>query len=393
NNNNNNNNNGNQSPEYLEALKLVELAEQQKTKKSISDAYNAVNLLEDNQDKIDLINRLNSVVLNTTNDFMMKVDELHSKIDDVRLNVTDVYNKDDVKHLAYLFNNLYKDEVSELNFKKSEYGDKLNDIIYSYNMQEQNNYKLNADVTDEKPFSKWQIFKEWRPLLITSISSKLLKKRLVKATEKDNQEKVIDTMNKIREVDIINSPKLFRYKNKLAKLKPKLYRNGVAGLDDVDRNKYNKYNSVVSLKLLKGLIKIYDKEEAIKDKIRVKTVIGQWLELISKCPDEITVMNKTFTCDEIVKLANNFIKKAVQYETITIPEAAAYKREISNIMTYRSNVDSYYEIPSSESIYEGELNTYDELNSNMVEYYEAPILYKDSEGRTSDIAYIKQSRR
>lgn len=413
----------NASAEIEIATKLVEKAERDKKYSSIDKAYSAVKKLPDSDKKNELLVRLNELVIFITEEFMDMVKKAEEKVENIGINSYDLISNEEVNKIKEIFNELYEKEIPKIGFKKSEYGKKVAYIILKYNMQEQNNYKNNLEVELDKkgkvkkPFNKWQIITELRPLLITGVSAKAFKnilakniKKLKKIEEKNDlserEERKIEKLNNkienckhnIQLVDIINTPRLFVNKNKLAKLKPKLYKDGINGLDDKETKIYNKSVENISSKMAKKILKIIDKGEVVKDKLRVKTVISQALELLSICPEKVEIKNffgkvvENYDKEEIIEKINHLLLDAHSEKSILPEEYQAYHDELWNIVLYHKEVDQYYEIPSVDYNDNG-LKYHDELDDKTVEYYKTPISYTDENEEIKIIPYVKKSRK
>lgn len=387
--------------EYDLAKKALLVAKEKRTKKSLKYALELIDKVPQENLKDELSEEFDQVVSDITKEFMDKTNKLYENIDLVNIYTKDLFDRDKIKEIISLYDALYNDEISELNFKKEEYAKKVDEIVRAYNMQEQNNYKLNKEVTDKKPFSKFQILKEFKPFFVTSIASKILAKRIERNVQKGNKDKVNKLLKKVKEIDIINSPRLFIFKNKLSKLKPKLYKGGINGLDIEEENYYNKYNDKVSSIMLKKLIRISNNGKAVSDKLRVKTVIGQWLELLSKCPEKVVISNEEYSKEDIFNKALDFFNDAnqvrefedetgtIKYQAISNAEYNAYVSEAEDIYNYHNEVDEFYEIPSED--YEGILSSYEELNKLETPYYSNPMYY--DEDKKNPVSYMKLSRR
>lgn len=134
-------------------------------------------------------------------------------------------------------------------------------------------------------------------------------------------------------------------------------------------------------------------EETAGDKIRVKTVIGQLLEVLSICPDKVEVSNvfgkvqEVYNRDDIFDKTYKYIRKAYRKGSLTEQEYKAYTDEINNIALYRSNVDDYYEVPSVSVNGEEE---YSELDNETKKYYENPVKYSDENKIETDISYVRK---
>ena len=283
--------------------------------------------------------------------------------------------------------------IPEINFSEAVYGEKLNKIIDIYNMQEQNNYKVIKETNKTSKVKKgwdnikafWKRTIELKPFFFTNKKKTLdkYKKALIDAPE-DQKE--------------FYTPKLFTSRSRLERLKPKLYKFGADNLNDKNYKKYTKAVNKISDKLLGGLLETIEENEAVNDKLRVKTVIGQLLELVSICQDEVNVTNafgkvtKTFSKKEVVDIIDKYLNQAKDAETITVENYNAYQNELWDILSYRKDVDDYYEIATNSHVDDEEITYHDELDNEASMYYKNPVRYKDKDANTHAFHYIKHKR-
>ena len=180
-------------------------------------------------------------------------------------------------------------------------------------------------------------------------------------------------------------------RNKLNKLKCKLHTNGVSGLNDEEKVIYDKSTNTISARILNELEK--SMEETAEDKIRVKTVIGQLLEVLSICPEVVEVTNifgkvkKVYNQTDIFNNSFKYIRSAYRNGSLNEQEYKAYTDEINNIALYRNSVDDYYEVPS---VYDDGNEIYSELDNETKKYYEEPVKYADKNNIETDISYVRK---
>ncbi len=332
----------------------------------VIEADDFLDKLEDSKDKDALLNRLSIIKRNIQKRFTDLLNKLEKNIKN------DVYNSyESVDKLAFMFNEL----VDTSAFDKNVYGNRVSNVIREYNVTAQDEYKKTlADNTDkEKAYTKGEIILEGFSTLFTKVSRsklarKLRQKLLDKAIKNDDEEKVEKYTAKIHNSDIVNSFKLFTSINKLNKLKPVLFKNGLSELKNKTKRKYYKAKNNISRELYNGLIDLAGDKDVFENYERAKTVANQFI-------NELSVSND-FDSDSMV--VRGFLDDSLECGGLTNSEYSAYIDEIENIECYASkNEDSIYEI------------TLEELENDSAKYFEKPYLYED-EKIVKALPYIKR---
>lgn len=266
----------------------------------------------------------------------------------------------DVSELIDLYRNLNGSGIDRNNIK-----DRLNKVIKEYNIQEK--YYNEAEKLEEKP-------KKYGFITLTSefitgkifnlcLNSKFYMKwhlnKLKNAMGKSDDKKIIKQQNKINQIGIINGFILFKQRNKIASLKPKLYNTSSENGYKSYPIKYANVVNRVTGKISKKLGKLTNNELVLKNKAIATNIIMQYLDALSIADN--SVENSDF--ERIYNDTINFIEKANDKKTIDINEFYAYMQEIRNIMDYRERYDKdVYYMPYSVDI--------KEIN-NMIDYYDA----------------------
>ena len=374
-----------------EAKKAVEKVEKSIAENNFDpaefvDAYNKVNTLKDGKTKEELLKRLDAITKKLADCLDAHLKDIEEKVVN---NISDIdkIESGKINSVVSLFDFLVK---YARNFDEIAFGQRVEAAVNKYNMQQQNTYKLTKEEGPVKQFGFWAKMRQLRPFLISRKDHRLkvYKKALVNSTSAEEKKEAIEG---IKQIDVVNGVRLFMARNKLNKLKEKLRVSGTDSLDEEEQKKYDKAVNTISARIINELE--YSMEETAKDKIRVKTVIGQFLEVLSICPDKIEVSNvfdkvqKVYNRDEIFDKTYKYIRKAYRNGSLTEQEYKAYRDEINNIALYRSDVDDYYEVPSVSVNGEEE---YSELDNETKKYYESPVKYSDENKIETDISYVRK---
>lgn len=374
-----------------EAIKAVEKVEKSIAENNFNpaefvDAYNKVNALKDGKEKEELLKRLDAItnkLADCLNDHLKDLEKIDIKtIDDV-----DKIESGKINSVVSLFDFLVK---YARNFDKISFGQRVEAAVNKYNMQQQNTYKLTKEEGPVKQFGFWAKMRQLKPFVTARKNHRLniYKEALVKSSNKQEKQAAIEG---IKQIDIVNGVRLFMARNKLNKLKCKLHTNGVSGLNDEEKVIYDKSTNTISARILNELEK--SMEETAEDKIRVKTVIGQLLEVLSICPEVVEVTNifgkvkKVYNQTDIFNNSFKYIRSAYRNGSLNEQEYKAYLDEINNIALYRNSVDDYYEVPS---VYDDGNEIYSELDNETKMYYEEPVKYADKNNIETDISYVRK---
>lgn len=365
--------------DFAFALKMVEELEEkdQKADKTgkkedvlkaddVLDTEDFVNKLENSKNQDKLLKRLSIIKRNIQKRFTDLLGKLEMNIMNNKSN-----SYENVDKLAFMFNEL----VDTSAFDKNDYGNRVSNVIREYNAAAQDEYKKTLASTPdrEKAYTKGEVILEGFSTLFTKISRsklarKLRQKLLDKAIEKDDKEKIEKYTTKIHNNDIVNSFKLFTSVNKLNKLKPVLFKDGLSKLSKKMKRKYYTAKDNICYELNNGLIDLTEDENVLKNKERTKTIADQLMNQLSVSDD--------FEAD--AKNLNGFLNEAKEKGGISNPNYDAYIDEIRNMKFYNEkNEDSIYEV------------TLEELENDSTKYFEKPYLYED-EKIVRALPYIKR---
>lgn len=367
--------------DFAFALKMVEELEEkdQKADKTgkkedvlkaddVLDTEDSVNKLENSKNQDKLLKRLSIIKRNIQKRFTDLLNKLEKNIKN------GVHNSyESVDKLAFMFNELVDTSVSD----KNVYGNRVSNVIREYNVTAQDEYKktLASNPDKEKAYTKGEIILEGFSTLFTKISRsklarKLRQKLLDKAIENDDEEKIEKYTAKIHNNDIVNSFKLFTSVNKLNKLKPVLFKDGLSNLSKKMKRRYYTTKDNICKELNNGLIDLTEDENVLKNKERTKTIANQLMNQLSVSDD--------FETDEYN--LNTFLDDAKTQGGITNSDYYAYTDEIENMKLYNEkNEDSIYEV------------MLEEVENDSAKYYERPYLYEDEDKKiVRAIPYIKK---
>ena len=350
------------------------------------DAYNKVNALKDGKTKEELLKRLDAITKRLADCLDVHLKDIEKAVIN---NISDVDKIESrkINSVVSLFDFLVK---YARNFDKISFGQRVEAAVNKYNMQQQNTYKLTKEEGPVKQFGFWAKMRQLKPFVTARKNHRLniYKEALVKSSNKQEKQAAIEG---IKQIDIVNGVRLFMARNKLNKLKCKLHTNGVSGLNDEEKVIYDKSTNTISARILNELEK--SMEETAEDKIRVKTVIGQLLEVLSICPEVVEVTNifgkvkKVYNQTDIFNNSFKYIRSAYRNGSLNEQEYKAYLDEINNIALYRNSVDDYYEVPS---VYDDGNEIYSELDNETKMYYEEPVKYADKNNIETDISYVRK---
>lgn len=332
----------------------------------VLDTEDFVNKLENSKNQDKLLKRLSIIKRNIQKRFTDLLGKLEMNIMNNKSN-----SYENVDKLAFMFNEL----VDTSAFDKNDYGNRVSVVIREYNITAQDEYKktLASTPDSEKAYTKGEIILEGFSTLFTKISRsklarKLRQKLLDKAIEKDDKEKIEKYTTKIHNNDVVNSFKLFTSVNKLNKLKPVLFKDGLSKLSKKMKRKYYTAKNNICYELNNGLIDLTEDENVLKNKERTKTIADQLMNQLSVSDD--------FEAD--AKNLNGFLNEAKEKGGISNPNYDAYIDEIKNMRFYNEkNEDSIYEV------------TLEELENDSAKYFEKPYLYQD-EKIVRALPYIKR---
>ncbi len=368
-------------------LKLKELEEKSKNnelKESIENTLQEIEkILIDKKDTITTndINELN-VKLNAVSDNIMKLTDGSNLAFEERVNcvkfglgfqecriiVKDSASFEDKKDILHEKIEKLIDTFESLNEEnKNDRKNILNTIIMYYNREGQYLYQQELYSNDNQ--EKYSFFTKFSEFVAGGLfnkitSSKLYKKfferKLKKAEEKNNDEKIEKYSKKISDIGIINGVRLFVNRNKIAKLKPKLYKENIM-VSDKDKNKYDKSIQYISDKMTGKLYEYSTDNDKINNKDIVTNIILQYIDTIALSNEYSEIANKT----------EEFISDSFNSGILSDAECRAYIQEIENIVSYRRSFDN---------------NPY-EVNENEINDM---IVYCDNSPLSENIKYLKK---
>lgn len=369
---------------YLKLFELEEASKNNELKESIENTLQEIEkTLIDKKDIITTndINELNGK-LNTVSDNIMKLTDGSDAVFEERVNcikfdlgyhecriiVKDSASFEDKKDILHEKIEKLIDTFESLNEEnKNNRKNILNTIIMYYNKEGQYLYQQELYSNDNQ--EKYSFFTKFSEFVAGGLfnkitSSKLYKKfferKLKKAEEKNNDEKIEKYSNKISDIGIINGVRLFVNRNKIAKLKPKLYKENIM-VSDKDKNKYDKSIQYISDKMTGKLYEYSTDNDKINNKDIVTNIILQYI-------DTIALSNEY---SEIVNKAEEFISDSFNSGILSDAECRAYIQEIENIVSYRGSFDN---------------NPY-EVNENEINDM---IVYCDNSPLSENIKYLKK---
>ena len=370
-----------------EAIKKV------KDKASADKARNAISKVTDENKKNELNNELKARIIELTNQFTTIFNMVKDNLDNNPKDIT----KEIMDELVTRFDNLCEDTISDIEFSKAKYGDDLRNMIFKFNALKQKEYQENKEPETDKKGKGKKIFSMLdkiiemipMPKIVKNLYLKRKKKQLVKSTKENNIDRVKEIESDIKDLDVINGLSLFVNRNKLAQLKPKLYKNGVNGLTDKEKGKYKNATNKISTDMLKKLTKLSDDKDVQNDKLRFKTVMGQWLELYltMSSSSQLISGDEVWKKEDVSDYIKEFIRTGRKSKAITTEEAVVYLDEILNIDYYKENYDEFYEIPSSKR---NDQKTYYDLDDSLRYFKGNSVNYIDAEGKKITLPPVKR---
>jgi len=183
---------------------------------------------------------------------------------------------------------------------------------------------------------------------------------------KDIQEEIAYYENKLAEKDIVDGYKLYKARNVLSEIKPKLY-NGTP-LSESEQKDYELATTRLTEALQSGLVKKIKDRTIYDSKIRVTTMLDQYAELLS---------NGIIT-DALIQDINNALPRS--RGVLSENEYRAYLELFEHIIDYRSENNITYEYYKYVSEDEKEF----EVNS-IANYYDS-----EEYAKTGESYYVKR---
>lgn len=368
---------------YGLATAKVKEASMLKTKASVMSAEEEIDKLPDCDKKTELKEEIKEVKIIMFNEFRELLNNLKNKVQ-----AEEDLSYDSIKDLSAKFGELIDMDDIENN-KQIKYAKDVKELINVYNNQAQDRYKLEIAEEEPKKISLKDRIIEFGSSLVkwalgTKIARKFRQGKLKKAQESGNTEEESKIKNKIKKNDVVNGVRLFMARNKLAKIKPVLYKENILNInpdeayakDKNDSKEVKKQKKKAKKQYYKLIRKYYDAknkidkgmynklddltmdEDVVKDSERVLIVTSQFLKQLA--------VSDNF--EEDSKVLKEFLEDALNAGTIKPVQYNSYMDEINSI--------GYYLAANPNSIYEVALN---EINEEASKYYEKPVLYKDGD--------------
>lgn len=348
-----------EAKKLAKATKLVEEAEKTKKEEDIKKAYDAVNELNDSIEKEELLKRLKALGKTKEEEFK----ELYSKIADNSINGFDDL---EFKELVRLYKELDSDVASK-------YKEAMERLIMAYNLSRQDNIQEEYETDKKNKYKLSNILLEIPGTIVNVwVNSKLFKKinkaKLEKAKKayenasedkKEKKARKVEKINtKLQNSETVNGFRLFVSKNKISKLKAKLYKGEIT---DKDNKKFERAQAIFDKKSNKVLSKVTLDETLSDDSKRICNILDQYLELLS-------VMNQESKTDETNDFAARYNEALSLLNTyknsVSEAEYNAYLYQLNLIKTYRDRNDMIFEYNN------------DEIN-DVIKYYDSEEYEKD----------------
>lgn len=275
--------------------------------------------------------------------------------------------------LAMQFDNLI--DIDE-EFSKAKFGKEVSRLIRIYNIGAQDRYKLQVAEQEPMKIKLSDRFIElgsslFKGLLNTKWARNHRQQKYMKALASNDYTKAEKIKEKIKDNDVINGFRLFCSRNKLAKIKPTLYRDGLSNSSNKIKREYTSSKQNIDAITYNKLIKLMEDENVYKDKERVLIVISQALKQLS--------VSENVQSD--ASTLKGFLNDALTYNAIDDAQYRTYIGEIDTIVTYILSRPA-----DEEKLYE--IN-FEELNNEAYEYYKKPYLYEDADERVNALPQVK----
>lgn len=329
------------------ATKLVEKAETTKEHNDIEKALEAIMKLSDSDEKNKLVKRIGNIELGPNKaEFVEILNKINSDIEN-----NSKVDKVDVVKLRKAYQKL--DDASA-----SMYANSVYNITEFYNNQYENKLKSKIDKTDVEKHSIGDYIAEtlgkpFALLLGTSLVRKINNKRLAKKQEKldnatnatpEKKEKAKIKLDKVKntigDLAVVSGVRLFKNRDKINKLRPKLYHDE---LTEKQVAKLDKNKEKFEKQLLKGIDKKISKSYNLSNRESVLNIFNQYLEDMSISDDYNSVYKKAN------QFLLNIINNEETKEVLSKDEISAIRNELDIVKNYRNHVsDAAYEYDRSE---------------------------------------------
>lgn len=346
-----------------ETEKLVEEAEKTLKEEDALKAKEAVLNLDDSEEKEKLLNRVNALIKPINEEFTLLLEELIDKA-----NRGQNINRKDVTEL----NNLYSKLSSEDLVK---YESSVESIVDYYNNGVQEKQKDEFKENSVKKYGKLAFATEFLGIALNKVlSSKLANKLRTKKIEKNSKKleneslsdkkkgsiskKIEKSSKNIADSSLVSGVRLFAARNKIASMKPVLYKDG---LEEYDKQNFDSARSRLVSIINKNINK-KSKDNAIKDnKDMMINLLEQYSEMLSVCDD----YEEKYS--EALKALNEF------------------KPNLDEV-TYNAYLEQFYLINNYRSYSDGEIYELSENEIDNIKTYFDSDTYKNAIVKTH---YVK----
>lgn len=362
NNANNSNNVGNDNNSLEEATKLVEKAEETKDAEDIKKALEAIKKVKDDEERKKLVERIRAIKVDTKKaEFVELLNKINEDID-----TNNKVSREDVVSLREKYQEL--DDVTA-----GMYSNDVKRITSFYNNQYENKLKSRLDEDDiEKHSIKDYIIetfgKPFALLLGTSFVKKINNKRLAKRQEKydnapeEKKEKALNKLNKVKktigDLAVVSGCRLFKSRNAINKLKPRLYRNE---LTEKQTCKLAKAQDNFEYRMISGLDKKANSSYNLTNKEGILNIFNQYAETMA------VANNYEEVYKDATKLLDRITTSEETENILSLNEVKAIVNQLCIIDNYRKN--------ENDAIYEFD---YEELG-DVVKYYDEDVKTQNHE--------------
>ena len=362
NNDNDNDNNNDNDNSLEEATKLVEKAEETKDAEDIKKALEAIKKVKDEEERKKLVERIRAIKVDTKKtEFVELLNKINEDID-----TNNKVSREDVVSL--------REKYQELDGVTARmYSNDVKRITSFYNNQYENKLKSRLDEDDiEKHSIKDYIIetigKPFALLLGTSFVKKINNKRLAKRQEKydnapeEKKEKALNKLNKVKktigDLAVVSGCRLFKSRNAINKLKPRLYRNE---LTEKQVGKLAQAQDNFEYRMISGLDKKANNTYNLTNKEGILNIFNQYAETMA------VANNYEEVYKDATKLLDRITTSEETENILSINEVKAIINQLCIINSYRKNED--------DAIYEFD---YEELG-DVVKYYDEDVKTQNHE--------------
>lgn len=345
-----------------EATKLVEKAEETKDAEDIKKALETIKKVKDEEERKKLVERIRAIKVDTKKtEFVELLNKINEDID-----TNNKVSREDVVSLREKYQEL--DDVTA-----GMYSNDVKRITSFYNNQYENKLKSRLDENDiEKHSIKDYIIetigKPFALLLGTSFVKKINNKRLAKRQEKydnaseEKKEKALNKLNKVKktigDLAVVSGCRLFKSRNAINKLKPRLYRNE---LTEKQVGKLAQAQDNFEYRMISGLDKKANNTYNLTNKEGILNIFNQYAETMA------VANNYEEVYKDATKLLDRITTSEETKNILSINEVKAIINQLCIINSYRKN--------ENDAIYEFD---YEELG-DVVKYYDEDVKTQNHE--------------